>query len=270
MNIQNYWKDVLEQNEQALKAYFHKDAYVNWHCSNEHFTVDEFIRANCEYPGAWDGEIERIEQINDVIITVTRVFTKDNSMSFHVTSFIKLVDDKIIAVDEYWGDDTAAPQWRQDKHIGTKIKYEYNEKYATLTRDTMGLKLIEFNQGNETEIPYYWYEIVPKTLNKPVGKISIRLGNNYHSYYNGHIGYEVDEEYRGHGFSYQAAKMVLPVAKAYGMEHIYLVCDEDNVASYKTIEKLGAEIVELVVPPKDYFGWYEGIPVQRIYKLELQ
>lgn len=145
-----------------------------------------------------------------------------------------------------------------------------NEKYALLTSETMELRLIHFDKGNAVEIPYYWYEIIPKTLNKSVGKISIRLGNNYHSYYNGHIGYEVDEEYRGHGFSYPAAKMVLPVAKEHGMEYIYLVCDEDNFASYKTIEKLGADLVELVVPPKDYFGWYEGIPVQRIYKLELQ
>ena len=148
-------------------------------------------------------------------------------------------------------------------------RVQYNEKYTTLTNDEMELKLIHFHQGNDVEIPYYWYEIIPKALNKPVGKISIRLGDNYHSYYNGHIGYEVDEEYRGHGYSYQAAKMVLPVAKAYGMKRIYLVCDEDNIASYKTIEKLGAELVELVVPPKDYFGWYEGIPVQRIYRLEL-
>ena len=148
-------------------------------------------------------------------------------------------------------------------------RVQYNEKYTTLTNDEMELKLIHFHQGNDVEIPYYWYEIIPKALNKPVGKISIRLGDNYHSYYNGHIGYEVDEEYRGHGYSYQAAKMVLPVAKAYGMERIYLVCDEGNTASYKTIEKLGAELVEKVVPPKDYFGWYEEIPVQRIYRLEL-
>lgn len=146
---------------------------------------------------------------------------------------------------------------------------QYNEKYAILIGAEMELRLIHFDKGNEVEIPYYWYEIIPKALNKPVGKISIRLGDNYHSYYNGHIGYEVDEEYRGHGFSYQAAKMVLPVAKAYGMERIYMVCDEDNTASYKTIEKLGAELVEKVVPPKDYFGWYEGMPVQKIYRLEI-
>ena len=146
---------------------------------------------------------------------------------------------------------------------------QYNETYTTLTGDGMELKLIEYNPGNDVEIPFYWYEIIPKELNKPVGKISIRLGNNYHSYYNGHIGYEVDEEYRGCGYSYQAAKMVLTVAKEHGMYFLYLVCDEDNIASYRTIERLGAVLVEVVVPPKDYFGWYEGIPAQRIYKLDI-
>ncbi len=146
---------------------------------------------------------------------------------------------------------------------------EYNEIYATLSGDNMELQLIEFNPGNDVEIPFYWYEIIPKGINKPVGKISIRLGNNYHSYYNGHIGYEVDEEYRGHRFSYEAAKMVLWVAKEHGMEFLYLVCDEDNTASYKTIEKLGAVLLEVAVPPKDYFGWYEGHPAQRIYKLDI-
>jgi len=122
MNIHKYWKAVLEQNEQAIKDYFSDSAYINWHNSNEHFTVDEFIRANCEYPGEWDGEIERLEQVNDIIISVVHVFTKDRELSFHVTSFIKIENEKIVAVDEYWGDDTEAPQWRKDKHIGTKIK----------------------------------------------------------------------------------------------------------------------------------------------------
>lgn len=121
MNIINYWKDVLRQDPAAIKGYFHPNAYVNWHCTNEHFTVEEFIRANCEYPGEWDGEIERAESLDNQIIAVTHVYTKDKSLSFHVTSFISLRDDKIISVDEYWADDGDAPKWRQEKHIGKKI-----------------------------------------------------------------------------------------------------------------------------------------------------
>ena len=104
------------------REYFQADAYVNWHCSNEHFTVEEFIRANCDYPGDWDGEVEKIVTTGDMIITATQVYPKDCSASFHVTSFIKLKDGKIAAMDEYWADDGEAPKWRQDMKIGRKIK----------------------------------------------------------------------------------------------------------------------------------------------------
>ena len=59
---------------------------------------------------------------DDMIITATRVYPKDRSASFHVTSFIKLKDDKIVAMDEYWADDGEAPKWRQDMKIGRKIR----------------------------------------------------------------------------------------------------------------------------------------------------
>ena len=101
MNIYDFGKAVLVQDEQEIRKIFHKDAYINWHCTNEHFTVDEFIIANCEYPGEWDGEVERLEEMDDLIITVTHVYPTDRTASFHVTSFIKMKDDKIASVDEY-------------------------------------------------------------------------------------------------------------------------------------------------------------------------
>ena len=122
MNIQQFWSDVLAQRADEIREYFQADAYVNWHCSNEHFTVEEFIRANCDYPGDWDGEVEKIVTTGDMIITATQVYPKDCSASFHVTSFIKLKDGKIAAMDEYLADDGEAPKWRQDMKIGRKIK----------------------------------------------------------------------------------------------------------------------------------------------------
>ena len=122
MDIHKFWRDILEQNAENIKNYFHKDAYINWHCTNEHFTVDEFMIANCEYPGTWDGEVERVEMTNDLFITVTHVYSRDKTLSFHVTSFIKVIQDKIASVDEYWADDGIAPQWRLDKHIGKAVK----------------------------------------------------------------------------------------------------------------------------------------------------
>ena len=122
MDLYKFWRDILEQNAENIKNYFHKDAYINWHCTNEHFTVDEFMIANCEYPGTWDGEVERVEMTNDLFITVTHVYSRDKTLSFHVTSFIKVIQDKIASVDEYWADDGIAPQWRLDKHIGKAVK----------------------------------------------------------------------------------------------------------------------------------------------------
>ena len=121
MNVIEFWKVILAQDENAIRQYFHKDAYINWHCTNEHFNVDEFIIANCEYPGDWDGVVERIERMNDLTITVTSVYPKDRSAFFHVISFIKTANNKIISMDEYWADDGDAPQWRKDKHIGSSI-----------------------------------------------------------------------------------------------------------------------------------------------------
>ena len=116
-------------------------------------------------------------------------------------------------------------------------------------------------------LPFYYYDICVNSI--VVGKISIRIGNNYHSYYNGNIGYEIDKEYRGNNYAYKACKLVLQVAKAHGMGELVLTCDESNIASYKTIEKLGAELIEIIKPPEDYFAYRENMERQRIYKLQL-
>ena len=122
IKIQEFWKAVLAQDEEEIRSYFQKNASVNWHCTNEHFTLDEYILANCRYPGQWDGVVERIETAGDRIITVARIYPKDRSMSFHVTSFIQTENDKIVSLDEYYADDTPPPQWRQEMHIGMLIR----------------------------------------------------------------------------------------------------------------------------------------------------
>lgn len=122
MNIYEFWRDVLAQDANRIRSCFDQEALINWQCTNERFTVEEFIIANCDYPGEWDGDVERVEQIHDTTITVTHVYPKDRSLSFHVTSFFQITDDKIQALDEYWAEDGIAPQWRLEKHIGQAIR----------------------------------------------------------------------------------------------------------------------------------------------------
>ena len=74
MDVKKFWAAVLGQDAGAMRPYFHEDARVNWHNTNEQFTVEEFIRANCEYPGQWDGEVERVVEQGGLVITATRVW----------------------------------------------------------------------------------------------------------------------------------------------------------------------------------------------------
>lgn len=122
MNIEKYWESTLKQRAEEMRKFFHPKAKVRFHNTNEEFTVDEFIEINCEYPGSWNGVIERIEKIGRIQIIVLQVFDREQNLFFHVTSFMEIEEDKIVSIDEYWGEDGCPPQWRLDKKIGKKIK----------------------------------------------------------------------------------------------------------------------------------------------------
>ena len=146
-------------------------------------------------------------------------------------------------------------------------KFKFLNNFDTISDGEITLKISQKYPGDDELLPFYYYDIF--VYDTSVGKISIRIGNNYHSHYNGHIGYEIGKEYRGNNYSYKACKLVLQVAKAHDMGELTLTCDESNIASYKTIEKLGAELIETVKPPEDYFAYREDMEKQRIYKLHI-
>ncbi len=146
-------------------------------------------------------------------------------------------------------------------------KFMFFYDFDIISDGAIRLKISQKYKGDDELLPFYYYDIF--VGDTAVGKISIRIGSNYHSYYNGNIGYEIDKEYRGNNYSYKACKLVLQVAKVHGMNELILTCDESNVASYKTIEKLGAELIEIVKPPEDYFAYRENMEKQRICKLQL-
>jgi len=119
--IRAFWKAVLTQKRDELPVYFEPDAVIRWHCSNEQFTVKEYIRVNCDYPGEWDGTIERIDKTKAGYVTAVKVFPVDHSASCHVVSFIVLENDRIVSLDEYWADDGDAPEWRKNMGVGVPI-----------------------------------------------------------------------------------------------------------------------------------------------------
>lgn len=146
--------------------------------------------------------------------------------------------------------------------------FTFTDRYNTISEpDGMKLSIIEKNPGDAVIIPFYYYDIIVHDM--PVGKISIRIGDNEHSYWNGHVGYEIDPPYRGNHYSLKALKLVLPVAKHHGMNRIFLTCDETNTASRKIIEAAGAILLEIAVPPETYFAWRPNMKKQCVYELML-
>ena len=121
MDLKSFWQDVISQDRENLPSWFCEDAVIRWHCTGEQFTVAEYVRADCEYPGSWTGEIERVEECGDTVILAGRVSPADKIASFHVVSFLRLRDGKIAEMDEYWADDGEPPAWRRKMKIGKPL-----------------------------------------------------------------------------------------------------------------------------------------------------
>ena len=116
---ESFIQAVVKQNAETLREFFTQDAVICWHDSNEQFTVDEYIHANCEYPGDWNGEVKRVERIEGGFVMVTKIFSDESS--HHVTAFAKLTAGKISRLDEYYSDCGEAPEWRKEMRIGKPI-----------------------------------------------------------------------------------------------------------------------------------------------------
>ena len=122
MDFTNFWNDVITQDRKHLQNHFCTDAVILWPCTNEQFNVNEYVIANCEYPGDWEGKIERLKLNGDSATLIGRVYAKDNKYSCHVVSFIDLKNNKISRMEEYWSDDGEAPEWRKKLNIGKPIR----------------------------------------------------------------------------------------------------------------------------------------------------
>jgi tagatose 1,6-diphosphate aldolase len=82
-------------------------------------------------------------------------------------------------------------------------------------------------------------------VGEPVGRIQLRLGlTDELLQHAGQIGYIVEEPYRGQRLAARAVALLLPVARAAGMEEIWITCDPENIASRRTLEIAGGELVE--------------------------
>lgn len=97
----------------------------------------------------------------------------------------------------------------------------------------------------------YKFKILLHNSNDIIGHINLRIGNTETILkYRGHIGYAIDEQYRGNKFAAKACRLIRQVAKDNGLNSVIITCNPDNYASRKTCENLGARLIEVIDIPE--------------------
>lgn len=103
----------------------------------------------------------------------------------------------------------------------------------------------------------FWWIIADDVV---LGGIALRPFTNEAVLRHGHVGYGIRPSARGRGLAAWALGQVLPHARAAGLDHLLLVCHDDNPASIRTIERRGGVLEDVVE---------EGHDLVRHYRLAL-
>ncbi|GGT79835.1 GNAT family N-acetyltransferase [Streptomyces lateritius] len=79
-----------------------------------------------------------------------------------------------------------------------------------------------------------------------VGAIDLRHElNDFLLRAGGHVGYSIRPSARRRGLATWALGAVLPEARALGLERLLVTCDDDNIASARTIERNGGVLEDV-------------------------
>ncbi|MBD1844167.1 GNAT family N-acetyltransferase [Cyanobacteria bacterium FACHB-63] len=142
----------------------------------------------------------------------------------------------------------------------------------TLVKNDLELILVEKYLGdlNLGDVPAYKFKLIRQGSDRAIGHINLRIGNTHDIVmYNGHIGYSVHPDHRGHRLAARACRLVFPLAKQHGLKVLWITCDPDNAASRKTCEILGGMLVEIVDLPEDSEMYQDGERQKCRYRIEL-
>ena len=121
-----------------------------------------------------------------------------------------------------------------------------------LENDEIKLTVDRLTEGDPVRkwVPAYHFFSCDKEGNR-MGYCDLRIGYNELLYYGGHIGYGVDEKYRGHHYAAKACRLLFELARKHDMKYLYITCNPDNWPSRRTLMYLGGELVEIAELPED-------------------
>ena len=111
-------------------------------------------------------------------------------------------------------------------------------------------------QPEKGYVPAFYFEMVAQGI--PVGRCVLRVGDSKLLQYAGHLGYEVQPQHRGRHFALRACWLLVGLARQCGLDEIYLTCEPDNIASRKTCEALGAQLMQKLAVPHNHDLYTRG------------
>lgn len=100
-------------------------------------------------------------------------------------------------------------------------------------------------------LPRYGFSIIHINDNVDIGVIYFAVDSTRRQYLRGHLSYCVSPDYSGHNYAMKACKLIKKVALAHGVKRLFIGSGYDNIASRKTIEKLGATLITINDVPDD-------------------
>ncbi|RPI79774.1 MAG: GNAT family N-acetyltransferase [Desulfobacteraceae bacterium] len=118
-------------------------------------------------------------------------------------------------------------------------------------------------------VPEYEFEM--RQIGKPtaIGSIRLRIGSAPKLRYPGHIGFEVNENYRGHRYAAQSCQLIFSLARAHGLSAVWLTVDPKNIPSRRTCEMVGGKYIETVRVSKAHEMYDQGKRFLRRYRISL-
>ena len=136
-----------------------------------------------------------------------------------------------------------------------------------LSFDEVSLRFAKAVPGEPSRgfVPYYHFRILVAD-GTDVGHINFRVGDTEHvRICAGHIGFEILESFRGHGYALKACRAIATFVRSVSGA-VTITCDPDNSASIRTIERLGASFVDEVPVPSHDPQYQRGSRSKRRYK----
>lgn len=148
-------------------------------------------------------------------------------------------------------------------------KKEYEDRYKGDVVDLV--KSYFLSEENAYDgVPTVYYDIYLHDTNHKVGKCDLRLKLDERMYFYGHVGYNINKEDRGHHYAYHACKVLFKIAKElYSFDEIYLTCDPNNEASYKTLKALNGELVEVADIPESHELYRKGMRYKCVFRYKI-